>query len=72
MQSKRRRQNSHNTLTMQSNLIAIEIFKGNPDARKIIDHHLEQGYIFIGAEEYKYYNLYWFDKEDKPLIIYNL
>lgn len=57
---------------MQSNLIAVEIFKGNPDARKIIDYHLSEGYVFIGAEEYKFYNLYWFDKKGKQLIIYNL
>jgi hypothetical protein len=45
-----------------SNLIAIEIFKGNPRAKEIIQYYLDKGYTCLGAEEYRYYNLYWFDK----------
>ncbi len=52
-----------NNNPMKSNLIAIEIFKGNPDADKIVKHYLDEGYTCLGAEEFKHCNLYWFYKE---------
>ncbi len=47
---------------MIQNIIAIEIFKGNPDADKIIKYYLDKGYQIVDVEEKKHYKLYWFAK----------
>ncbi len=48
---------------MISNLISVEIFKGNPQAKEIIQRYLDKGYTCLGAIEYKHFSVYYFDKD---------